>query len=174
VQREQREKYATGMEKWFDRAVWHDSFRFTPLLTDDIPLSREEAIEVADRAYYEERWPGVRILAQYGRYDDGGRGTTLIRPPDFPDPPVPPGGWDQLSPTEQHAWHLRRHAWHREVRHRGQVITHRHRLVWLVAFIGFDAPRRSPTQVVRVKVVDVATRGVLAGYQQPLERVPVD
>jgi hypothetical protein len=163
-----------GMEGWIDPAVWHDSFRFTPLPAENAPLQEDEAIEVADRAYYEQRWPNVHIVAQYGRYDDGGRGTTLIRPPDLPDPPYPPGGWEHLSPAEQHSWQLRRRAWQREAEHRGQMISHRHRLVWLVAFIGIDAPLQSPTHVVRVKVVDVATRRVLAGYQQPLESIPVE
>lgn len=155
------------MGTWFDPAQFGNGVSFTPLPAEDAAIPVEEALDLAGRRYYVERWPDVRIATQYGLYDDGGRGTSLVFPPDYPQPPSPPNGPDSLPRSERRILALQREEWHREAEKAGEIITHRNRLVWLVAFIGI-VEQNSPMKKVRVKVIDTATRRVWGGYQSPI------
>jgi hypothetical protein len=115
----------------FDGTTWA---RFTPLSPAEAEMTEADAIEAADRAYYEERWPGVRVETRFGLYDDGGRGTSQL-------------------PS-------------------GEVISHRWRTVWLVAFLDIVVRRDPPVwsrRVNRIKVIDTATGRCLHGFEVALD-----
>jgi hypothetical protein len=120
------------MADWVD-AVRVPPFTFTPLDPGSATMTEEQAIAAADRAYYEERWPGVTVEARYGLFDDRGRGTSQL-------------------PS-------------------GEIITHRYRTVWLVAFLDIVVRRDPPVwsrRVNRIKVIDAATGRVLQGFEVAL------
>jgi hypothetical protein len=154
------------MDNWFDPSFYNHVFRFLPLPSDKAVLTESDAIDVASGGHYLTQWPDLHVAAVYGRFDDGGRGSALIPPDDFPPAPVRPISSEPSTAEERkllYYWRAESEWWRDELKRVARMVPHQHRLVWLVAFIGVEVPYSSHEQV-RMKVVDVELKRVLTGF----------
>jgi hypothetical protein len=159
------------MNKWVDPAYYNNMFRFWPLPSDEAALTGNDAIDVASGGHYLTRWPDLQVAAVYGRFDDGGRGSTSVAPDDFPPAPVRPILSEPGTAEERrllYHWRAEYEWWRGERERVAHLIPHQNRLVWLVAFIGVPVPY-SPHDQVRMKVVDGELKRALTGFSTPVD-----